>query len=170
MFEGLISTLSILKPFTLRAAVIFFAVSGSLLFTPTNFIATLGLLELVSSNRPAIGLLFLLSAATLGAEFLVAFYKLAVAQQKKKKYGKFVREQLSNLSADEKSVLRTYIDEDVSTRHFSMSQGVAQGLEGKGILSRSSNLGVPGSGDHFPFLLQPEAKKAILARPEYIDK
>lgn len=166
MFEGLISTLSILKPFTLRAAVIFFAVSGSLLFTPTNFIATLGLLELVSSNRPAIGLLFLLSAATLGAEFLVAFYKLAVAQRKKKKYGKFVREQLSNLSADEKSVLRTYIDEDVSTRHFSMSQG----LEGKGILSRSSNLGVPGSGDHFPFLLQPEAKKAILARPEYIDK
>ncbi|WP_295511889.1 super-infection exclusion protein B [uncultured Sulfitobacter sp.] len=168
MFEGLISSLSILKPFTLRAALIFIAVSGSLLFTPTNFIASLGLGELVSSNRPAIGLLFLLSAATLGTEISVASYKFVVDQHKKKKYGKFVRAQLSNLSADEKSALRTYIEEDVSTRHFSMSQGVAQGLEGKGILSRSSNLGVPGSGDHFPFLLQPEAKKAIQEHPEYI--
>ena len=75
---------------------------------------------------------------------------------------------LSSLSGDEKKAIIRYTAEDVSTVHFSLSGGIANALEAKGILTRTSSIGVAGSGDMFPFTIQPLALEVLGKRPELL--
>ena len=169
MFEGLLASLSAIKPLTLKTASVCLLLSGSLIFSPQNLLTKFGLYDFSNSNKIIIGLLFLFSLATLLTEAVFTLCRLAAKSVKEGEYTKAVKHHLANLSGDEKKALRHYFDRDVSNVHFSMAGGVAAGLQGKGILSRSSNMGVPGSGDSFPYLIQPVAKKAILDNPSCLD-
>ena len=165
MFEQLLTTFSTLKPLTMRVAFVGAILSGLLLFLPLEALSYLELKQFVSSSRTSIAFLFIFSICALTSELFFAIYKGLARWWKKNRYRRYLRYQLSQLSSDEKELLKKFINEDRSTFHFALSAGIARSLEAKQILMRSSNLGVPGSGDSFPFMIQPEARKIILHTP-----
>ena len=129
----------------------------------------LGVEDFAKNSGLAVGLLFLLSSSALIAEFISVILTSIKRWNKRRNLTAFIKYQIQNLSMDEKVALRRFIKEDVSTVHLSLSGGVAAGLEGKKNLTRSSNMAISGSGDHFPFLLQPEAKKIITKNSGLLD-
>jgi hypothetical protein len=69
---------------------------------------------------------------------------------------------LRTLTKAEKEFLRSYILGDENTRYASIYDGVANGLQAKGIVYRASNISVPGTpGMLFPWNLQPDAREAL---------
>jgi hypothetical protein len=73
-----------------------------------------------------------------------------------------LRSTLTDLTKAEKEFLRPYILQNENTRHQSIYDGVANGLEAKGIIYRASNFSVPGTpGIPFPWNLQPGARTVL---------
>ena len=75
---------------------------------------------------------------------------------------------LSNLSKDEKRILKEYIDKDTKTNYYSKFDGVVGGLEKSKVLYVSSNLG-QGPGAMFPFNIQPWAWEMLKKNPKYLE-
>lgn len=169
MFEGLLAGLSALRPFAWRTALAFLVVSGAVLFLPGNIREALGLTEILSTSRSAVGLLFLLSLGILAVEVFDWLKKNITQNIVNRRHYHFLKHHLANLSNDEKQILRIFISEDRSTVAFPLSSGTSNFLEGKKILTRSSHLGIPGAGDLFAFSIQPEALKILRKHPDFLD-
>jgi len=75
---------------------------------------------------------------------------------------------LSNLSKDEKKILKEYIDKDTKTNYYSKFDGVVGGLEKSKILYISSELG-QGPNAMFPFNIQPWAWEMLKKNPKYLE-
>ncbi|OWY17876.1 hypothetical protein B6V73_04480 [Thioclava sp. JM3] len=169
MFESLLAGLSDLRPFAWRTALAFLVVSGAVLFLPGNIRETFGLAKILSTSRPAVGLLFLLSLGILAVEVFDWFKKSVTQAIVNRRHYRFLKHHLVNLSNDEKQILRSFISEDRSTAVFPLSSGTPNFLEGKKILTRSSHLGIPGAGDLFAFSIQPVALKILRKHPDFLD-
>lgn len=169
MFEGFLTSFSSLKPITIKVAIAAIILSGFLLFFPAGLLDKLGLKELVDGSKAAIGMLFVFSASVVFAEGVFLVGRTGKKLIEEARYRANMKKFLGQISGDEKAVLKSYIEHDVATKHFSISSGIGQSLEAKGILTRSSNFGVAGSGDCFPYFIQPVAKAELLRNPSVLD-
>lgn len=91
-----------------------------------------------------------------------------VKEPTKKEINEVYKYLLSNLSKDEKSILKEYIDKDTKTNYYSKFSGVVGGLEKSKILYISSNIG-QGPGAMFPFNIQLWAWEMLKKNPKYLE-
>jgi len=81
------------------------------------------------------------------------------------RFKKGLQRKLLELTQAEKEFLRPFILQGDNTRYVSIYDGVANGLQGKGIVYRASNLSVPGTpGILFPWNLQSYASPHYAAQ------
>jgi len=118
----------------------------------------LGVAEIVQQHNGTIFLIGLAAWVMLLVAVVRWMYGLLVNKIENIKETQMQKHLLSTLSMREKEFLRTYIDQDTDTRYANVSDGVVGGLTAKTIVFRSSNLGVPGTLQEFPYNLQPWAK------------
>ena len=169
MFEGLISALSSLRPFAWRTAFALFFLTSILIFLPISILDKIFLSRFAEESSTGLGLLWLLCVCVLAVELFEVLLNFMKGQKKVLKNRKETQRFLASLSSDEKAILKDYVAKDVSTVHFSIASGVANALEAKGILYRSSNLGIAGAGDLFPYSIQPVALDLLRKNPKLID-
>jgi len=137
----------------------------TILLIPQNLTDTLGITDIVNSYRPWFGIftvlctVYLLSYITY--EYLSGHLSQWLVVNR-------VKNRLRNLTEDEKEALREYINSNRRTVQFSMSEGVAGGLEAKKILYRSSNLG--SLGDYFPYNIQDFAFDYLIKRKYLLEE
>jgi hypothetical protein len=73
-----------------------------------------------------------------------------------------LRKTLRELTRAERTFLRPYIIQGENTQYEPINDGVANGLQAKGIIYRASNISLPGvPGMLFPWNLQPYARRAL---------
>ncbi len=168
MIESLLTAIGSFKPVAWRSAFAICLMTSAVIFMPEKFRETLGFAEIVEEQRTIIGLAFLLSSAISVIAMLDGVKHLASPIYVRWRYRKNLRGLIIVLSRNEKELLREYLENDVSTLAFPISGGTAPFLEGKGILSRSSSLGRPGSRDLFPYSIQPVALDIIRRNPELV--
>ncbi len=168
MFETILTSISALRPFAWRTALAILIMCSTLIFLPDTVIEKLGLTELLSASRSAISIALIFSGSIILVEIFDALRGIIVERHKTNKYRTNMFKHLSELTKDEKLALKEYADGDLGTVHFSMSGGVAGFLEAKGIISRSSNLGIPGTSDTFAYSIQPVAMKLLRENPDLL--
>jgi hypothetical protein len=137
------------------------------LFSPDDFLNTLGVTGFVDNNRFVFGILWIVS---LGGSVAAVAKKASEWIRKWRKRGKFPRylkDQFSILSDDEKQVLRIYVDGNVSTCYFYINNGSVNSLIAKHILFRTGAIG--SSLDKWPTSIQPEAMKLLRGNKKYLN-
>jgi len=169
MFEAILAQVSALRPVAWPAALVIGLATGVLIFAPESVLTKLGLGEFTGNPSPSVGLFFPLSVSVIGAELAVACVSWFRKWKKSSNYRKTVRHHLKLLSGDEKELMRQFIKGDLATINCPLSDGTANLLQSKGILTRSSNVGMAGTKDVFPFSIQPIARKHLLKKPQIID-
>jgi Super-infection exclusion protein B len=173
MLEFIASALSAVKQSTPPILIGIALTATTLLFMPVSAIETLGLSDLVKANRSYIGIALIASIAFLVAHVLVGIGSLVKAQISKRKVKRalikttLLRQQLlQKLTPDEKAHLLPYIEDEINTRHFAIDDGVAGGLQAKGVIYRATNIADMRTG--FPFNIQPWAREHLVANPELL--
>lgn len=141
--------------------------SGFLIFGPPSIITASGMTKLVADYRPWIG-----GAFTLSCAYLLAHAGKYVADEVKtwrtaRRQEKQRAKWLETLTPDEKARLLPYIRDKRASMTHPIGDGVVGGLQGKGIIYRSSSIGHAISG--FPYNLQPWAREALEKNPELLD-
>jgi hypothetical protein len=174
MLESIASALSAVKQATPTLLLGVAVAAATLLFMPVSAAETLGLSDLVKANRPYIGIALVASIALLVAQGLVGIGSLVKVQiaKKKAKQTRIKSEQLRlqalrKLTPDERGYLLPYIANEMNTQHFAVDDGVAGGLQAKGVIYRATNIGDMVSG--FPFNIQPWAREHLTANPELLE-
>lgn len=137
---------------------LFFSVAlllAFIIFMPLNWADLLGISEFRINYRIWIGPAFLLVLAMLSSH-IFSFLKVSASdfQLKRERIGL-----LTTLTHDEKDYLREFIDKDTSTISKDISDGVIGSLNSKGIVYRTSNIGL--HYRTFPFSLQPWARALL---------
>ena len=159
MLESLSGLLTAIKAAGPR---LFFGVavaSGILLFAPASVLTSMGLAEAVVTNRSTIGLVFLVSTVLVCSEGL---WWLVRKQQQRTESKALEAGRLRNLhalTAIEKTYLADYIFKGENTLHFGLHDGVAGGLETKGIIYRPTHVGTFDAG--WAYNLQPWARELL---------
>ena len=141
------------------------AASGTLLLLPEDLLGQLGVAELVKGHRAWLGGVLLLSLTLLMAHVAGEGWHLVIARLKSHGELRDPRGQFLELSPAEKRVLKEYIDQQTTTRHFSITDGVVGGLVAKDILFRSSSVG---PRMLFATNLQPWAWSYLRKHPEVL--
>jgi Super-infection exclusion protein B len=141
--------------------------TGLMLFLPQSVIATLGLSAFVRTFRPYLGAGFIASIALLAWYVFNPIAQSIVGWLEDKRRKRAVMRTLRELATDEKEFLRPYLREDANTMHAFPAHGIANGLEAKGIVYRSSTISIPGG--MFPYNLQSSARRLLKAHPELLD-
>ena len=153
---------------TLYAAA--FVTSILLLFLPDITISQMGLTEFRAAHRSELGILLVGSASLLVAHTAFAISGLLKSKWRERRFQRNAQETLRGLTEEEKRFLRPYILDGENTRYESIYDGVANGLQAKGVIYRASNLSVPGvPGLLFPWNLQPFAREALSGDPNLLD-
>jgi hypothetical protein len=131
---------------------VFGSICWTFILLPVKISEILGITDIINSNRALIGFfsifftIYLLSFLTY--EYLREHLSQWIIINR-------VKKRLRNLTKDEKEALRPFIEENKRTQQFSLSDGIAGGLEAKEILYRSSTLG--SFRDEFPYNIQDHA-------------
>jgi Super-infection exclusion protein B len=143
-----------------------FIAAGLVLFLPAHVISHLGLDQVVKTYRMYVGLAFMLSGSLLlvrVSSFLWSLVSMPFQDWMLEKNGiKMIRE----TTDEEKAFLRAYVIDGKNTVYAQIQSGLAQGLEAKGIVFRSSTVGHLMSG--FPYNLQPYMRRLLTKRPELL--
>ena len=141
-----------------------------LLFLPDSIIAQIGLTEFTLSHRSELGAALIGSASLLAVHSSFAVGRFAKGRWNKWRFQRNAREMLEELTAEEKEFLRPLILGGENTQYASISDGVANGLQARGIVYRASILSVPGTpGLLFPWNLRPYARKVLREEPYLLD-
>jgi Na+-transporting methylmalonyl-CoA/oxaloacetate decarboxylase gamma subunit len=173
MIEWLGSVLSTLRQ---TSPIIFFGISlasGILVFAGHDIADTMGLADFRQQYRVEIGLAFVFSVSIFFAQTLWgtgrlirAFGKRSLEARKAKRALEEKRKQLHDLTPDEKAYLQPYIKQEENTQYFAIVDGIAGGLEAKGIIYRSSNVGNFLSGTAYN--MQPWAREYLRENPDLL--
>jgi superinfection exclusion protein B len=134
-----------------------------LLFLPTSILARLGLVDFLQSNRTWVGVGFIASLSLLCTVALSPLWS-KFEDWRFKRHG---LRMLSEITSDEKAFLRPYICDGQNTQYAQISDGVAQGLVGKNLIYRAANIST--GFMHFPFNLQPYARRLLTEHPHLLD-
>ena len=147
---------------------------GALLFAPASALQSLGVADLSHNYRQYVGAALLAATALLISQSLVGLFGLVksfYAERKIKKeeaaYEQRRLEVLTKLTPEEKAYLTPYIAEEKNTIYFTVDDGIAGGLQAKGIIYRASNIGHLMSG--FAYNLQPWAREHLNIHPYLLE-
>lgn len=146
---------------------IYFACAASgalLLFSPAQLIATLGLDTFVAQYRPLIGAVLVISAMLLTTELVIWASSSFVAWRKRRTSHERRMKLLDVLTIDERTYLAPYIINGENTCYFAMDDGISGGLESKGFLYVSANVG--SLVDGVAYNLQQWAREALTLRQD----
>ena len=164
MLESLSAVLQAVRESGPRIIAVVAVASGSLLFLPSTMLGTLGLDMLLAEHRPTIGLVFLVAVAIVVVD-LVRFVMARLKSQRKQHELEEGRLRvLATLTDEERQYLAPYILEGKNTCYYSVDDGVAGGLNKKGILYIASDMG--SLVDGFAFNMQPWAREALSKKHE----
>jgi hypothetical protein len=143
--------------------------SGLILFLPANIIGEIGLGEFRVDYRTYLGLAFIASSCLLAVQLV---FKIAPTIGHKNKVwqgDRVTRNYLKTLTKDEKDFLRPYVIDDQNTRNESIYNGIANGLEVKGLIYKASSVTIPGRpGMLVPFNMQPYVRKWLSKHRNYL--
>jgi len=141
--------------------------TGLLLFGKPEFIKKLGLLSQKDNYQPGIGIIFLLSTSVLASHL---FFGLSSQIKTKIASSRVLRcrqKRLSNLTEQEKEILKGYIEKGTRTQYFRLEKGgVVRGLESEHIIYQASNIGRVLEG--FAFNMQSWAWEYLNKHPELL--
>lgn len=152
-----------LKPVLVFAVVI---ASSLFLFLPGQTAHSLGISSIRDFARPAIGVLWLLSASLLTAHALAAVTAAAAKEWRERRMVRAGQRRLHQLTPQEQQVLAGYLRTNSRTRSFPFTDGVIAELVAVGILRRATN--VSQIGQVFPYNLQPWAWYYLKRHPELV--
>jgi len=134
-----------------------------LLFLPSEIAETLAVMDFRNSYRKFLG-----PALLLLFSFLITKALLSINDYRRMKVNQSRRlSQLHSLTAEEKGYLAQFILHGRNSIHVAMGDGVAGGLEAKGIIYRSSNAFSILEGP--PFNLQPWARDYLSEHPDLLE-
>jgi hypothetical protein len=166
MFETLAGFLSSLRQ---TSPIIFLGLciaSGSILFVGDDLAKTLGLSEFRDQNRGYLVAAFIITLSILIAQgiwgsgrFLESVVKKRWENRKLKQVIEDRKKCLHNLTPDEKAYLAPYVLRDENTQYFLIEDGIAGGLEAKGIIYQASIVG--NMLDGFAYNIQPWAREYL---------
>jgi len=125
-----------------------------------------GLHDIVNSIRPILGLLLLISISIITIKFISK--TIEHIQKKYEIYNnrKVMNELLHNLSANQKKILRCFIDNDTETYKFSYNNGPARWLVSKQVLTYFGQ--TTGVHMNITYCIQPWAREYLLENPELL--
>jgi hypothetical protein len=159
---GVISAIKNAGPLLYFAA---FIASAALLFLPDNFIVQLGLDQFRQTYRSQAGIVFIASGSLLAAYFLFAVWRVALSPWHNMRLRRSVYQKLTELTDAEKAFLGPFIIADENTVFASINDGIAGGLQAKGLIYRSSNIS---HGFDWPYNLQPITRRVLKEHPELL--
>lgn len=159
MIDSLISFLGVLKKLTPQ---LFLGISvgvGIVLFSADSFLNELGILDFQEQYKSILGIIFLVSVSVIFSQ--LGFWCARKAQKawKLRIARKAQKRQLHELTPAEKTYLSPFIFDKENTVKSPVDDGVAGGLEAKGIIYRASTLGHVITG--WPYNLQPWAREYL---------
>jgi hypothetical protein len=166
MLKDVLDGIKTFAEFAVKPLIGIAAASGFLLFAPATLQATLGTTTFIQTYRSWIGTSFVVSCAFLFAHLIGEIHdwiRIAIATRMTSRNQ---RRKIERLEPDEKKHLRSYILDRKSSVSYSIRDGVARGLEAKGILCRASQVGTL---DGFPFILQPWAREILETNPKLLE-
>ena len=142
-----------------------------LFLLPHSVITELGILAEFKKfiSRLELGLTLIASASLLVTHALFAAAPFISNRWRTWRLHRDAHNTLSELTNAEKVFLRKFIVDGENTQYASIYDGVANGLVGKGLVYRASEVSVPGSLMKFPFNLQPYARKILSNNRHLID-
>ncbi|MEH6734316.1 MAG: super-infection exclusion protein B [Shewanella sp.] len=138
-----------------KQAFILFVISSILLFGQESLHKTLGLFVVKEAAKTWIGIVWLISVATISADIVVPLYAWVSKRIKWKFNLKKCQARLHNLSKDEKYFLAYYLQYDTRTQIAEISNGTVNGLIASKVIFRASS--VADFGYDFPFNIHPWA-------------
>jgi hypothetical protein len=174
MLESLVVAFNAVKQATPTLLLGVALAAAALLFLPEAVVGAVGLNDLLRTNRPYVGAALLVSVAILAAQAFVAaiaFGKGMYLKRKAKRVAALAEQQrlerLTKLTPEERAYLIPYIATEINTCYFSIEDGIAGGLQAKGIIYRSANIGDMVTG--FAFNLQPWAREHLNQNPQLLE-
>lgn len=141
--------------------------SGLALFVPDGWAHTFGIAEPRTEYALFFGLAFLLSAGYLISSILIGSWESMVRKYKEIQYFKAGRKQLTNMTEDERAVLRHFMHKGKSKVGYPVGDGTICLLEMKGVVLRASVAST--RGVVFDYVLQPWAREELEKHPEHLD-
>lgn len=141
-------------------------VLGTVLFAPDPYAKGLGFEAFLDQFRPFVGVAFLLVSVLLLSRLGTFAYDAAVTKRAKKQELERLQERLHTLTAQEKEILRPYIEEKKRVHTFAINNGVVNVLMMHTVLGRAANMGDPG---FWPFHIQPWAWDYLTEHPELLE-
>jgi len=125
---------------------VIFATCGILIYCP-SVASDLGLTKFVESNKPYIGVGFLITGLTL-------FGKVFQWGYTRWNQHNYFKKTISNLTSEEIEIIKNFIESKSDTQQLSIQSGVVGGLVAKKIIVRATNVGHTGFGFIFDHNLQ----------------
>jgi len=144
--------------------------TGAVLYMKTlhpNILLSFNVNELVQNHMSFFFLIFIAATAALIVSIVSSVFALVIDFWNSRLIKKRQKEALEKLSTQEKIFLAGYIKNDYSTQRERYSSGIANGLEAKGIVFRSSMISSPGSRT-FPYNIQPWAFAYLKKHPKLL--
>jgi len=155
-----------LSPFYLLALSL---LTGILLFSPEEYLQTLGLTPLLGNYKIWIGLIFLFSTVFLVTHLLNLLVSPLQTKIKEYQLLRKRKKKLEDLSQEEKEILKAFISEETKTCPLSSRSGIVNGLAAKKIITRASNIGYAGYSFTFDYNIRPWAWKYLNENPELLE-
>lgn len=142
-------------------------IAWGFLLIPKKVTEYIGIHDLIDKYKHIFGFL-----AIFFSFYFLAFsiYEFGRKRFTARKQISIIKKRLKNLSEDEKKALKKYIDRKVRTASFSLSGGVGEGLQAKGILYRSSSLSCPLSIDEFSYNIQDVAYDYLMKNKKLLEE
>ena len=144
--------------------------SSLLIFLPESTIQDIGLEALSEEYKVHIGLVFLFSIAFLVAYSLNALWRVFLCKwlhEKASLY--FLKKEAKDLTEEEKTLLKSFIENRTRSMNLSMKDGVVLGLEKRRFIIRTGNFGTDALSMSFPFAIQPWAWEYLNKHPELLE-
>jgi hypothetical protein len=142
--------------------------SSLILFLPAAVIGEIGLSEFRIEYRTDLGFAFIASACLLLVQLAIAITPAIKRQFKLWQGARATRSFLKTLTNDEKDFLRPYVIGGQNTRNSSIYNGIANGLEAKGLIFKASMITMPGPGMQVPFNMQPYVRRWLSKHRRYL--
>jgi hypothetical protein len=134
--------------------------SGICLFARDSFVARLGLLDFRNAQRHWFGVAFLVSSLYLVGHSGIWSAKRVNKWRKGKKLDQLRKELLLKLNSNERAFLRRFVVTDGEHQYARLQDGVANGLDAKGIIYKAAM--VFNMREGMPYNMQPWAWDLIL--------
>lgn len=140
--------------------------AGILLFSPDNFLKTLGLDSLVKTYRPYVGGLFVISLCLSTVSAFAALAKFINPWLVQAYWIRLGKKRLQNLNPEEKQILAHYIANQTRSQTLDFKSGTVNALVHEKIIARGSNLGTYYG---FDYVMQPWAWEYLNENPHLLE-